>query len=286
MIGGGITRRGLLAGIGAAAVLPAFPARALPLEKIRAAGVLRIAVYRDFAPWAWYEGTKLVGIDVEIGTAIAQKLGVRPEFRDFLAGEDVDEDLRNIVWKGPSTGGTLSDIMMHVPVDRTFALRNDRVVITAPYYREGFALACDRRAIDCELPPPQYKGRKLAAELDSIPDFYLSGSFGGVLRGDVTHMTSGMAALDAVREGKSEVAMATRAQVEHALSNGGDTLIERKGPLPALTSPGWDIGLAVKDDSRDLGDRLETLVPELIADKTIPNIFQKYGVTPRAPLAS
>ncbi|MCP4028555.1 MAG: ABC transporter substrate-binding protein, partial [Sphingomonas sp.] len=87
-------------------------------------------------------------------------------------------------------------------------------------------------------------------------------------------------------EGKTDLAMATRAQVEPALSKGGDAIVARKGPIPALTSPGWDIGLAVKDDSRDLGDRLDTLLPALIADKTVPAIFDRYGVTLRAPLAS
>lgn len=280
-----ISRRALLTGIGAAMILPAVPVRAMSLEKVRAAGVLNIGVYRDFEPWAWYEGDKAVGIDVDIGNAIAKKIGVRPQVRDYLAGEDVDDDLRTIVWKGPATGGTLSDVMMHVPYDRQFALRNDRAVIVAPYYREGFALACGRD-VDCEAPPPQFKGKKLVAELDSIPDFYLSGSFGGVLRGDVSHVPSGMAALMQVRDGKSDVAMATRAQVEHALVQGQDTLFARKGPLPALTSPGWDIAMAVKDDSRDLGDHIETVMAELKADGTIDAIFKRYGVTMRPPLAS
>lgn len=281
-----VTRRAVLAGLGAAMALPALPARALSLEKIHATGILRVAVYRDFEPWSWYEGDALLGIDVDLGSAIAKRLGVKVEFRDFLAGDDVDDDLRNIVWKGPATGGLLSDIMMHAPFDRAFALRNDRAVIVAPYYREGFAVGCNRDAVDCEDAPVAFKGNRIAVELNSIPDFYMSGQFGGALRGDVTHMTSGMAALDAVRAGKSDVAMATRAQLEHAVFKGGDRLVARKGPLPALPSPGWDIGLAVKDDSRDLGDRLDTLIPELVADKTIPAIFDRYGVTPRAPLAS
>lgn len=281
----GLSRRAMLAGLGVALTLPVLPAQGRSLDKVRAAGALQIGVYRDFQPWAWYEDGKLVGIDVELGTAIAAKIGVKPQFRDYLAGEDVDEDLRVMVWKGPATGGTLSDIMMHVPYDRQFARRNDRVVIVAPYYREAFALACNRE-VDCEAPPPQFKGKKLVAELDSIPDFYLSGSFGGVLRSDVTHVPSGMAALLQVRDGKSDVAMATRAQVEHALMIGQDKIAVRKGPLPALTSPGWDIALAVKDDSRDLGDHLETVMAELKADGTVDAIFKKYGVTMRAPLAS
>lgn len=280
-----ISRRSVLAGFGAAMVTPALPLHAMSLEKVRAQGVLNIGVYRDFEPWAWYEGDKHVGIDVELGSAIAAKIGVRAQVRDYLAGEDVDEDLRTIVWKGPATGGTLSDVMMHVPYDRTFALRNDRVVIVAPYYREGFALACGTD-IDCEVPPPQFKGKKLVAELDSIPDFYLSGSFGGVLRSDVTHVPSGMAALNQVRDGKSDVAMATRAQIEHALAQGRDKLFARKGPLPALSSPGWDIALAVKDDSRDLGDHIEGIVADMRKDGMIDALLKKYGVTPRAPLAS
>lgn len=279
------SRRSVLAGLGVAATLPAFPLRAMSLEKVRAQGVLNIGVYRDFEPWAWYEDGKHIGIDVELGTAIAAKIGVRAQIRDYLAGEDVDEDLRTIVWKGPATGGTLSDVMMHVPYDRTFALRNDRAVIVAPYYREGFALACGTD-VDCEVPPPQFKGKKLVAELDSIPDFYLSGSFGGVLRGDVTHVPSGMAALNEVRDGKRDVAMATRAQIEHALSLGQDKLFARKGPLPALSSPGWDIALAVKDDSRDLGDHIEGIVADMTKEGSIDAILKKYGVTPRAPLAS
>ncbi|MEL4383174.1 hypothetical protein AAEH94_24475, partial [Shewanella algae] len=82
--------------------------------------------------------------------------------------------------------------------------------------------------------PARFKGHKIAVELNSIPDFYMSGQFGGALRSDVVHMTSGMVALDSVREGKTDLAMATRAQVEHALSKGGDAIVARKGPIPAL----------------------------------------------------
>ncbi|WP_069067138.1 substrate-binding periplasmic protein [Sphingobium sp. RAC03] len=229
--------------------------------------------------------SRLVGIDVDLARACASELGVSVEFMELLAGEDVDEDLRNAVWRGPLIGGQPADVMMHVPYDRTFALRNDRVVIVAPYYRERFAMICDRNAVDCEMPPPQFKGQRLAAELDSIPDFYLSGSFGGVLRNDVAHLPSGAAAIEAVRSRQAVAAMATKAQVEHALFLGGDTMVERNGALPALTSPGWDVGLAVKDDSRDLGDRLEAILALLQSSGVLATIFARYGVKAAAPLA-
>lgn len=267
----------------AALALP-IPASALPLRKVKETGILKIAVYRDFAPWSWRDNGVLKGIDVEFGEALAKRLGVKAELIDFMASEDVGDDLRNMVWRGPLIGGTAADVMMHVPYDPAFAKLNDRVVIVGPYYREGFAMAC-ARDVDCEVAPPQFKGKKLAAELDSIPDFYLSGSFGGVLRADVSHQTSALKAFDLVAEHKADVVMATRAQVEHAMTRpDAAAFVKRKGPLPALPSAGWDVGLAIKDDSRDLADALEGYVEAMRADGSIDAILARYGVSPHAPL--
>lgn len=280
----GLSRRGFLAG--ATAMLGSGLASAAPLDRVKANGVLRIAVYRDFEPWSWRDTSgKLVGIDVDLGETIARTLGVKAELVDFLADDDVAGDLRNMVWRGPLIGGSACDLMMHTPVDRQFALANDRAVIGAAYYREGFAMACGVDT-DCEVPPPQFKGRRLAAELDSIPDFYLSGSFGGVLRGDVVHAPTGAAAMEQIKTGKADVALATRAQVEHAMATGASSVKLRHGPLPALPSPGWDIGIAVKDDSRDLADALDQMIAGFRADGTIDAILGRYHVTPRAPLSA
>lgn len=280
-----ITRRGAVAGAIAAAL---FPSGAIGrgLDKIAAEGVVRIAVYRDFEPWSWKgRDGAVIGIDVDLGRAIAEALGARAQIVDFMADEDVGDDLRNMVWRGSLVGGQTCDIMMHVPVDRTLARANDRAVIGAPYYREGFLMACGPD-VDCEVAPPALKGKRLVAELDSVPDFYFSGSFGGVLRGDTRHLMSGAAAVEEVKAGTADVVLATRAQVEHALAGGAATVKARKGPLPALPSAGWDVGLAVKDDSRDLADRLEQVVAGLRADGTVETILRRYGVSPRPPLAT
>ena len=276
------SRRAMLGGVLA---VMATPVLALPLEKVLAKKVLRVAVYQDFEPWSWTLDGKLTGIDVDLGKALADRLGLAVDYFDLMAGEGVDDDLRVAVWKGPIMGAPAADLMLHVPVDRTFALRNDRVFIVSPYYREGFAIACSNGELDCDASPTEFKGHKLAAELDSIPDFYLSGSFGGMLRADVQHMKSGAAAVDAVVSGKSEVAMATRAQIESARHGAKDALVVRKAAIPLLTSPGWDIGMAVKDDGRDLADRIETEMATLKTDGTLDSIFANYGVTRTPPRA-
>ncbi len=278
------TRRAVLAGAIVAALVP-YRAAARGLDRIAAEGVVRIAVYRDFAPWSWKGADGAVtGIDVDLGHAIAKALGVRAQIVDFMADEDVGDDLRNMVWRGSLVGGQTCDIMMHVPVDRQLARANDRAVIGAPYYREGFLMACGVET-DCEVAPPAFKGKRLVAELDSVPDFYFSGSFGGVLRSDTRHVMSGAAAVDAVKAGEADVVLATRAQIEHGLSAGALRVKTRKGPLPALPSAGWDVGLAVKDDSRDLADKLDQIVAGLRADGTVAATLARYGVTPREPLA-
>lgn len=276
------TRRDILGGLGTLALTAAFSARtdAAPLGKVKELGVLRVAVYKDNRPWSWRRDGKLAGIDVDLAAAFAQKLGVRLDATELIADESVDDDLRNAVWKGGLLGFQACDLMMHVPFDRTFAARNDQVAIIAPYFREGFGLACGNEASDCELPPPQFKGKRIAAELDSIPDFYLIGSFGGVLKQDVTHFPTGTEAVSAVVDGKSDVVVASKAQIEHVLAERKAPAIHRrKGPLPAMLSPGWDIGMAVKENSRTLGDAIEQILADMTASGELNTIFDRYGVT-------
>ncbi len=67
---------------------------------------------------------------------------------ELAPDETVEDDLRNAVWKGSYFGSGVADVMMHVPVDRQFAMRNNNVVIFGAYQRETFALGLDPRQID------------------------------------------------------------------------------------------------------------------------------------------
>ncbi|SEJ02209.1 amino acid ABC transporter substrate-binding protein, PAAT family [Sphingobium sp. AP50] len=276
-----LSRRGLIGGAGAALALGLMPGglSAAPLAKVKALGTIRVVVYQNNRPWSWEEGGKLVGLDADLAQAIAMKLGVRADVAQLVADESADDDLRNGVWKGGLLGFTPGDIMLHVPFDRVFASRNDQVAIIAPYYRESFGLA-GSGGMAVEAMPTEWKGRKLAVELDSIPDFYLIGSFGGVLAKDVTHYPTGSDAVAAAMAGQADAVLASRAQIEEgAHRSGGKPLALRKGPLPAFASPGWDIGMAVKENSRTLGDAVEEIVTAMAASGEMKALFDRYGVT-------
>jgi len=77
----------------AAAILPGQAGE--NLDAIKAAGVIKIGTEGTYAPFTYHDASgKLVGFDVEIGEAIAEKLGVKAEFVEgkwdgLIAGLDV-----------------------------------------------------------------------------------------------------------------------------------------------------------------------------------------------------
>ncbi|MFY7835733.1 MAG: ABC transporter substrate-binding protein [Novosphingobium sp.] len=282
-------RRSFLAGIGSAAALATFPSTvdAAPLEKVKDLGVLRVGLYADNRPWSWAEGTKVMGIDADIARALAEALGVRADIQLFLADEDISDDLRNVVWRGGLLGFQPCDVMLHVPFDRTLMQQENNVVFLSPYYRETFGAACSRDGGNCEAAPASFKGRKIAAELASIPDFYLLGHAGGTLAKDLIHLPTGYGAAAALADGTADFAVATTAQIEAVVNDHSDAGIKvRKGPLPMMMSPGWDIGIAVKENSRNLGFALDEAIEKMIATGRLAAIFAQYGVAWKPALAA
>lgn len=281
---------GLAGAVGALALPAALrptPVEAAPLDKVRELGVLRVGLYADNRPWSWKQDGRPAGIDVDLAGALAQHLGVRADVALFMADEELSDDLRNVVWRGGLLGFQPCDVMLHVPFDRQIMAHEDNVAFLAPYYRESFGAACAGGIGDCEAPPVRFHGKRLTAELDSIPDFYLLGTYGGILAKDLVHVPTGYAAVAALAEGKADVAVASRAQIEAVMADHPQAGIRsRKGPLPAMLSPGWDIGIAVKENSRSLGFALEEEIMAMAADGRLKAIFARHGVEWQPALAA
>ena len=84
------------------------------------------------------------GVDVELGRIIAEALGVEPRFDFVAAGENLDADLRDIVWQGADDRRRVSNVMLHVPYDPELTCRIEQVVLTGQYYNESLAIAYRR----------------------------------------------------------------------------------------------------------------------------------------------
>ena len=115
--------------LGAAALLPvlgglpALHAQELTdLARIQASGTLKVAVYKDNAPFSAGPASALTGLDVSLAEALARQLGLKLSLLPFDAGENMNDDLRNMVWRGHYLGYGPADVMLQVPVDRYLML--------------------------------------------------------------------------------------------------------------------------------------------------------------------
>ena len=74
------------------------------LARIRASGTLKVAVYKDNAPFSDGPANDIHGLDVSIAAALARQLKLKLSLLPFDAGENMNDDLRNMVWRGHYLG--------------------------------------------------------------------------------------------------------------------------------------------------------------------------------------
>jgi ABC-type amino acid transport substrate-binding protein len=273
-----MTRRATLRAFGALAALSATGAGAFAAEgalaAIRARGTLVAAIYRDMPPFHDHGQ----GIDVDLAAALAQELGVKLSLLPFLAGEDMNDDLRNMVWKGHYLGFGPADVLLHVPVDAPLMEANPQVRIFAPYWRDRVMIA---RRID-QLPHletlAQLNGKTVAVPGQTLAGWLMIGADGGAYKQQLTTTwKDGVEAAQALKRGECAAAAGLDSELESVL--GGDARFVIT-PLPTLhnSRDGWAVGLAVKKDSGDLAAALQEVVDRLVADKRMQQMFSKGNV--------
>ena len=137
------SRRAFVALAGATLACPALHAQTelTDLAKIRANGALKVAVYKDNAPFSDGKGSDMRGLDVALAQALAAQLQLKLALLPFDAGENMGDDLRNMVWRGHYLGYGPADVMLQVPVDRYLMQKNRQVLILAPYMRQQLVVA-------------------------------------------------------------------------------------------------------------------------------------------------
>ena len=263
----------------AAALLAPAAVPAAPLDTVVERGVLRIAVYRDFPPFSDEVEGRLVGVDVELGRRIAEGLGVKPDIFLLSADETLSDDLRNAVWKGPRLGGAVADLMLHVPYDREFQKLEELSVLFGAYYQEELVVA--RRQAPATL--AHLAGERIGVETDAIADLYLGFAFGGALRQGLVHFMTYREMAAALFAGDLDAVMGPRSQVEAALGERRDRFAIVAPATPGLMKRSWPLGMAVKQDSRDLAYAVGDIVQGLMADGSLERLFQDHGLTYTPP---
>lgn len=266
---------GLSAALGGA---HAFAQTGSALERIRARGRLVVGLYNDMPPF--HVAGK--GVDVELATALARELKLEVSWLPFPEGENVNDDLRNMVWRGHYLGYGPADVLMHVPVDRPLMQDNPRVEIFAPYYRERVMIA--RRLSD--VPQMEslkdFGNKRIAVPGQTLAGWLLIGADGGAYRDQlITKLNDGAEAAKLLLKGDVAAAAGMASELESVLAGDARFAIDPL-PVPRMRD-GWAVGMAVKKEATDLAQALQKAVNELMEKGELEKIFKAHKLTWRKP---
>lgn len=270
----GIGRRACLAGL---AALP-FAAQAQALDAVKKRGRLTVAVYNDMPPF--HEAGK--GIDVDLAAALAKRLELPLSLLPFNAGENMNDDLRNMVWRGHYLGFGPADVLLHVPVDAPLMNGNPRVSIFAPYHRERVAIARSLAEVPAMNALQDFGRRPIAVPGQTLAGWLLLGADGGAYRDQLrTHWKDGVEAARALQRGEVAAAAATASELESVLAGDARFAIEPL-PLPRARD-GWAVGCAVRREATDLAQALQAAMNALASSGELGRIFASAHVAWRQP---
>ncbi|MDO9306166.1 MAG: transporter substrate-binding domain-containing protein [Sulfuricurvum sp.] len=264
------------------------------IEDIQTSGEIVIAVYNDFPPYSYIENGEAKGIDVDIGKKIAKSLNVEPKWYFTDSDENLDDDLRNVIWKGNPVHKTRADVMLRVPYDydymrqtdaTTGALQTDMVIIKSPYHAEKWVIVTHKESIPTVNTLGIFAYKTIGVELDTLPDKHLSMQNRGLLRKNVKRYAKFEDAVKDFKTGKLDALAGLKSQVEFLLDyKKNQVQYYMTNDVQGIKSI-WDIGIAVRTDARELSYHIDGLITKLHKDNTLKKIFDTYHVTYTKPIS-
>ena len=262
-------------------------------DTIIAAGELKVAVYKDFAPYSFQDHGQPRGVDVDLAQALAEAMGVRLKLIWAPPGEKLDDDLRDYIWRGsPLRHQQLADLMLRVPYDHDYAhkrnelgeLENAQVVMFGPYQQERWQVAYDRRRLPSVASVAVFQQHPIGVEVDSVPSFYLTSVFNGMLSAKTHHYPGVQQAFAAMQAGEVDAVMAMRGEVDWQLHEAANPqLALAENAYPNLGKQAWDIGMAVHESNRQLAYAVEEALEVLIREGRMQAIYAQYGLRYQVP---
>lgn len=262
-------------------------------DSIIESAVLKVALYEDFPPYSFLQDGQPRGVDYELAQALATGLGLKLQLIWAPPGEKLDDDLRDYIWRGHYLRpDVLADVMLRVPYDREFSnmsnefgeLVNEQVVMFGPYQRERWQVAYDRRRLKTVPSVAVFQQHPIGVEVDSVPSFYLSSVFDGMLSGKTHHFSNPQAAFAGMKTGEVDAVMAMRGEIDWQVKQAADSnLALAENAYPKMGKQVWDIGMAVHESNRQLAYALEEKLEELILSGDLKQLYGRYGLRYELP---
>lgn len=243
-------------------------------------GALIVGVYNEMPPFH----AAGQGIDVALAGALVKALDLKRSLRPFNAGEDMHNDLRNMVWRGHCLGFGPADVLLHVPVDRPLMVANPRLAIFAPYDGERVMIARNLAQAPKMDTLDDLAGKNIAVPGQSLAGWLLIGTDNGKYREQLTTTPKdGTEAAALLRRGEVVAAAGHASELDSVLGGDAGFAIEPLPlPLPRMKD-GWAVGLAVKKEAEDLVQALQTAVNGLVENGEMGRMFAAGKVVWRKP---
>lgn len=248
------------------------------LARVQAKHLLRVAVYRNFAP---FHDDGHGGIDDDIGAELARRLGVQVSVQSYMAGDEMGDDFRNAIWKGHYMGMPLADVMLHVPVDENLAKDAPQVEIFGAYASEQTVVSYDGEQLSGWKGMESLGGLRAGVETQSMPDLYLL-SFGGQYSSQIDHFPDLADAVQALKEGRVQVVIGSRTKVEASIGEAAGRYHSTPFNGGVYGRP-IDLGLAVKKGEARLHQALAQAVQAMREDGALARIYGAHHASWVAP---
>ena len=222
-------------------------------ETEAAGGVLVMATNAEFPPYEYHDGGEIVGIDVEIAKAIADKMGMELEIEDVAFDSVIPEITSGKADMGLA-GMTVTEYRkVSVDFSDTYAKASQMIIV-----KEDSAIAG----------PDDLKGVVVGVQLGTTGDIYVSD-----LEAEgttVERYNKGFEAVQALSQGKIDAVVidGEPAKTFVAETEGIKMLDE------AFTEE--EYAIAVKKGNTELLDKINGALSELESEGTLDEIVAKY----------
>jgi His/Glu/Gln/Arg/opine family amino acid ABC transporter permease subunit len=157
--------RGLVAVVMLLVFSPSAVLAQSALERVRQSGELRIGTDATYPPFETAEGGQYSGFDIDLGTAIARELGVKPRFIN-AAFDGIFPALQNNIFDAVMSSVTITPE------------RSVSMLFSDPYYDSGQLIVVnqDRQGITT---PDDLKGKSVGVQINTTAQFDLEKREGG-----------------------------------------------------------------------------------------------------------
>ena len=216
-----------------------------------AAGKLVMVTNAEFPPYEYYDNNKVVGIDVDIASAIADKMGVELDVQD-MAFDSLIPAVQSGKADFTAAGMTVNeDRMKNVDFTDTYAEAAQVIIV-----KEGSEIKT----------PDDLMGKKIGVQTGTTGDIYAD----DIEEADVQRFNKGLDAVMSLSQGKIDAVIIDREPSKvFVKENAGLAILDE-----AFTEE--EYAIAIKKGNTELLDKMNSAIKELKESGELKKIVDKY----------